>query len=275
MKRKHLIIFFLALTMTVGCAMPGIVNAATDANGNSKAQTTTQEVNEETQAQSVAVDATVASTFSVSVPKTIQLDGAKKSANYKVTCSGDFPANKKVTVVPETNVTLFSVNKSEVIAAISQNKTEWLYDDHTEGTGTITADTITAGIWNGVFNFNITFEDTECKENEHDWEYETKTEEKQILVQDEYDEEVTEDAAVCNGCGKVFSVAEYGSGTAAANAVGEHIALADWDSDCDSYHTEVCTFTIHHPAEYKTETIETQISRTCRKCNKHEDLRTE
>ena len=100
MKRKHLISFLLALTMTVGCAMPGIVNAATDANGNSKAQTTTQEVNEETQAQSVAVDATVASTFSVSVPKTIQLDGAKKSASYKVTCSGDFPANKKVTVVP-------------------------------------------------------------------------------------------------------------------------------------------------------------------------------
>ena len=75
-------------------------NTTTDANGNSKAQTTTQEVNEETQAQSVAVDATVASTFSVSVPKTIQLDGAKKSASYKVTCSGDFPANKKVTVVP-------------------------------------------------------------------------------------------------------------------------------------------------------------------------------
>ncbi len=100
MKRKHLISFLLALTMTVGCTMPGIVNAATDANGNSKAQTTTQEVKEETQAQSVAVDATVASTFSVSVPKTIQLDGAKKSASYKVTCSGDFPANKKVTVVP-------------------------------------------------------------------------------------------------------------------------------------------------------------------------------
>ncbi len=145
MKRKHLISFLLALTMTVGCTMPGTVNAATNENGNSKAQTTTQEVNEETQAQSVAVDATVASTFSVSVPKTITLDGAKKSASYKVTCSGDFPANKKVTVVPEANVTLSSVNKSEVIAAISQDKTEWLYDNHTEGKGTITADTISAG----------------------------------------------------------------------------------------------------------------------------------
>ena len=90
MKRKHLISFLLALTMTVGCTMPGTVNAATDANGNSKAQTTTQEVS-------------------------------------------------------EANVTLSSVNKSEVIAAISQDKTEWLYDNHTEGKGTITADTISAG----------------------------------------------------------------------------------------------------------------------------------
>lgn len=70
-------------------------------------------------------------------------------------------------------------------------------------------------------------------------------------VKDAWDEEVTEDAAVCNGCGKVFSVAEYGSGTAAANAVGDHIANADFFSDCDSYHTEVCTFTIHHDAEYE------------------------
>ena len=280
MKRKHLISFLLALTMTVGCTMPRIVNAATDANGNSKAQTTTQEVNEETQAQSVAVDATVASTFSVSVPKTIQLDGAKKSASYKVTCSGDFPANKKVTVVPEANVTLFSVNKSEVIAAISQDKTEWLYDDNTEGKGTITADTISAGIWNGVFNFNITFENTECPENEHDWEYETKTEEKQVLVKDAYDEEKTEGVVICNQCNEEFSPNTYDEGEAGIDAAVEAWAIhsADsWDNggNCDNYRVEERTIIIHHDAEYKTETVETQIGRTCTKCHKHEDLTTQ
>lgn len=274
MKRKHLISFLLALTITVGCTVPRIVNAATDTNGNSKESVTTQEVSGEAQAQSVSVDATVASTFSVSVPKSIQLDGAKKSANYKVTCSGDFPANKKVTVVPETNVTLFSVNKSEVIAAISQDKTEWLYDDNTEGKGTITADTISAGIWNGVFNFNITFEDTECLENEHDWEYETKTEEKQVLVKDAYDEEKLVDVNICNTCKMEFSTEEYGSVEAALDALCIH-QLENWESDCEGYHTETRTIIIHHDAQYKTETVETQIGRTCTKCHKHEDLTTQ
>ncbi len=75
--------------------------------------------------------------------------------------------------------------------------------------------------------------------------HETKTEPYTKKI---WDEEVTEDAAVCNGCGKIFSVAEYGSGTAATNAVCEHIENVDWDSDCDSYHTEVCTFTLRHDA---------------------------
>ncbi len=75
--------------------------------------------------------------------------------------------------------------------------------------------------------------------------HETKTE---PYTEKIWDEEVTEDAAVCNGCGKVFSVAEYGSGDAAGTAAAEHVGLADWDSNCDSYHTEVCTFTLRHDA---------------------------
>ena len=66
-----------------------------------------------------------------------------------------------------------------------------------------------------------------------------------------WDEEVTEDVQVCNGCGKTFGPTEYGSANAADNAVGEHIALADWDSDCDSYHSEERTYTIHHDAIYE------------------------
>ena len=70
-------------------------------------------------------------------------------------------------------------------------------------------------------------------------------------VKDAWDEEVTEDVQVCNGCGKTFGPTEYGSAAAADNAVGEHIALADFDSDCDSYHSEERTYTIHHEAEYE------------------------
>ena len=168
MKRNKIISLSLALMLTVECAVPGIVNAAAD-TGNSKGSATQQEVNDGE--HTVSVNATVASEFSVSVPKTITLDGSKKSAAYKITCNGDFPANKKVTVVPAANVTLSSANKDNIVAVISQDKTEWLYgESDVEGNGSINAAGITAGIWDGVFDFNIAFVDAECAENEHDWE---------------------------------------------------------------------------------------------------------
>ena len=260
MKRKNLISLLLALAITAGCAMPEIVNAATDANDNSTEQTTTQEVGggEHT----VNVNATVASTFSVSVPKTIQLNGVRKSAAYKVTCNGDFPANKKVTVVPETNVTLSSANKSEVIAAISQDKTEWLYGDEPGTTGTITAEGLSAGEWNGSFNFNIVFADA----HEHDFnipvyktihhEEEGHYEEQQVLVEPERNEEVTDGAYVCNTCGMKFISGEYETDVAALEALEEH----QWDDEVgdythNGYHSETITYTKHYDAKYETQNV--------------------
>ena len=63
-----------------------------------------------------------------------------------------------------------------------------------------------------------------------------------------WDEEVTESVLVCGGCGKIFSNAEYGSADAATEAAGEHIALADWESNCENYHSERRTFTVRHDA---------------------------
>ncbi len=286
MKRNKIISLSLTLMLTVGCAMPGIVNAATDASGNSKETVTPQEVSEAS-TQNVSVDASVASEFSVSVPKTIQLDGSRKSATYKVTCNGDFPANKKVTVTPAANVTLSSVNKDNVVAIISQDKTEWRYDDSAEANGTITAEGLTAGIWDGIFNFNIAFADTECGENEHDWEYETVTEDVQVLVKDAWDETVKEawdeekpyDVVVCNQCGMEFSELDYNGFEGALDAMTNHI-FDSWDNggNCDNYRNETRTIKVHHeaeivhhPAQYETQTVETKVSRTCRKCQKHQE----
>lgn len=259
MKRNKIISLSLALMLTVGCAMPGIVNAATDANGNSKETVTPQEVGEPS-TQNVSVDATVASEFSVSVPKTIQLDGSRKSAAYKVTCNGDFPADKKVTVTPDGSFILSSANKADETATVSQDKTEWRYDDTAEGTGTITAEGLSAGEWNGSFNFNIVFADA----HEHDFSipvYKTihhdevgHWEEKQVLVKEAWDEEVTEWVYVCNTCGMKFSPTEYGTDKAASDALDDH----QWDDEVGNYthsgyHSEEVTYTKHHDAKYETE----------------------
>lgn len=258
MKRNRFISLSLTLVLAVGCSMPGIVNAATDTSGNSKETVTPQEVSEAS-TQNVSVDASVASEFSVSVPKTIQLDGSKKSANYKITCNGDFPADKKVTVTPDGSFILSSANKADETATVSQDKTEWRYDDNAEGTGTITAEGLSAGEWNGSFNFNIVFADA----HEHDFNipvYKTihhdevgHWEEKQVLVKDAWDEEVTEWVYVCNGCGMKFSPTEYETDVAALEALDDH-QWESTDTNCQGYHSEkVVVDTIHHETEYETE----------------------
>ena len=114
------------------------------------------------------MNATIASRFSVRLPKTITLDGSKKSASYKVTCEGDFPGNQKVVAVPDAAVTLSSNDKADVVAPISQDKTEWLYNEsNVEGNGSVNAAGITAGDWNGVFNFNISLDDADVSGHVH------------------------------------------------------------------------------------------------------------
>lgn len=114
------------------------------------------------------MNATIASRFSVRLPKTITLDGSKKSASYKVTCEGDFPGNQKVVAVPDAAVTLSSNDKADVVAPISQDKTEWLYNEsNVEGNGSVNAAGITAGDWSGVFNFNISLDDADVSGHVH------------------------------------------------------------------------------------------------------------
>ena len=59
---------------------------------------------------------------------------------------------------------LSSTNLKDVTATIEQDKTEWSYDQILNdefkiiGNGEIDAKDITAGSWNGNFNFNIALE---------------------------------------------------------------------------------------------------------------------
>ena len=82
-------------------------------------------------------------------------------------------------------------------------------------------------------------------------------EEKTVCVKDAWDEEVTESAYICNTCGKSFTKTEYGSSTAALEALDDH----QWDDEVGNYthsgyHVDkVVVDTIHHEAEYETQNV--------------------
>ena len=106
------------------------------------------------------VYAELGSEFKVTIPKKIVLDGALKKGNYKVTVEGDIAGKEVVNVVPDSAVTLSTKDKADVIGTIAQDKTKWTYneilsDNKVLGNGEIDANKITAGAWNGTFNFNI------------------------------------------------------------------------------------------------------------------------
>ena len=111
------------------------------------------------------VYAELGSEFKVTIPKKIVLDGALKKGTYQVTVEGDIAGLEIIKVVPDSAVTLSSKDKADVIANITQDKIKWYYNEILEeskvlGNGLIEADGITAGSWNGTFNFNINLSET-------------------------------------------------------------------------------------------------------------------
>lgn len=101
--------------------------------------------------------------FSVTIPKTIVLDGNTGNADYAVSVNGTFYYNDTLTVIPESSLTLTDRSKiSSMQADISQQKTVFMKEDGvasgTSANGSIQVDRSNfAGIWKGHFNFDIKF----------------------------------------------------------------------------------------------------------------------
>lgn len=99
-----------------------------------------------------------------SLPTTIIVPGTpttegKYVGEYSVGVSGDMSGDKVVTIEPESaNVALKQKGNNDKTASISQKQTVFNSDDFknkTRTNGAVTADSLTAGSWNGKFNFNI------------------------------------------------------------------------------------------------------------------------
>ena len=102
----------------------------------------------------------LASTFTVSIPKTITLDTDHKTSTYTVKVKGDIYGNQKVTVIPTATFSLNDANgKRAVDATVKQDKKEFsvseIAGDGISTTGTITANGLSAGEWSGALNFTI------------------------------------------------------------------------------------------------------------------------
>ena len=109
------------------------------------------------------VYAEIGSEFKVTIPKKIVLSGTTKSGTYTVTVEGDIAGLEVISVTPDSAVTLSSKDKADVIGTITQDKLNWTYseiytDSKILANGSISAQGITAGAWNGTFNFAIKLE---------------------------------------------------------------------------------------------------------------------
>ena len=152
--RKTLAILIATLTI-FSSAVPVI--AADDTNQNYGIETESAKTN-------VTLDI-ADSEILVSLPKTVIVSGERDSQDnlykgyYGVKVEGDYAGNEMVTIVPDTTVELSQTGKASVEADISQDKTQWTYDESgAVAEGEISTNKLSAGMWNGTFNFNVSLE---------------------------------------------------------------------------------------------------------------------
>ena len=128
----------------------------------SQKTTYSNEIEEEgTQGSDVYVSQ--ASTFGVTIPKTIILDGKKNDdginkANYIVTINNEsnFGGEETINVIPEETFLLSQLGKENIQANVVQDKQRWKYNElDIIGNGEVSTNEMSAGSWKGIFYFNI------------------------------------------------------------------------------------------------------------------------
>ena len=160
-----------------------------DADKNSLEEVEYQEIENEVGTQSATVYAKVGSTFTVTIPKVIVLKGMRgeaSTATYKVDVDGDIAGNEYVLVQPDTTFAMKQAGKADVDATVAQELIKYRAYNYTadlangeakiaaaedaiadgEGTGTVSA-TLTAGKWQGTFDFDIQLMDDEGNVSEN------------------------------------------------------------------------------------------------------------
>jgi len=146
MKLNKIIAPLLAGAMVVALAAPVGVNAAEVATGSN----------------AVEVYATQSSTFTVTIPKTIILDGKLGTGAYSVDVKGNISGTDIITVTPDAEFVMKQAGKDDIKTTVTPSATEFSYANGVKETGSqtetglIEMESISAGKWAGQFNFTIT-----------------------------------------------------------------------------------------------------------------------
>lgn len=180
---KIMAIMPLAASMVV----PMTAFAKTDYVTSVAAVVETQEVKADSNAENmeerqVEVSVVQASAFSVSIPKQISLNGAKNQKNdsdYKVKVAGNIASDEVITVIPVESFEMSDTkgNKAPLTAVVTQKQIKFVNDaakgtdankdaedtvaievemeDTPSVTGNVEVKKLTAGSWQGKFNFDI------------------------------------------------------------------------------------------------------------------------
>lgn len=170
--------FMAAIPMVATIILP--ITALAEDDTYSLSQTDLQEG---TTSKEVTVTYEQASTFSVTIPKTITLED--KEGEYKIKVVGDLSSDEKVTVTPQDdNADLDGINfkmsdtsnmgtsskKADVWATVTQDYVSWsskeLETANTKGvekSGSIKGSSLTSGSWSGNLTFKIALTDADVE----------------------------------------------------------------------------------------------------------------
>jgi hypothetical protein len=112
---------------------------------------------------SVSVD--MPEEYQVTIPKSVTLDGSTKSGTYTVKVSGDLSGEEILSVTPEKTVSMSRDDGASVSGTITQSKTKWTSEAVGDsGKGTISVSDLSAGEWEGSFDFTVSMLDKETFE---------------------------------------------------------------------------------------------------------------
>ena len=122
--------------------------------------------------------------WSITIPKHLEIDGSTGECTYEVSCSGEIEPTKIVEVKPDSSFYLRDADSNKIQANVTQNVTQFINSQRkpkknqaksgTSVSGSIAVDELDSGEWFGSFAFHIssaadtsiTYEDKVLRESD-------------------------------------------------------------------------------------------------------------